>query len=753
MKTPKLLLTLALLITIQSFGQRRYLANRYFEDFAYVKSAELYKELIQDGDTTKRVLQRLADSYYFNSEMDKAEKWYQKLITNYKSYVEPEYLFKYAKTLKSNGKYKESDDAMKAFKKLQPEDTRYENLELTPNYVNVYSDTVYQKKKKEVINVHNVALNTKYSDFGGFIYEDNFYFSSSAPSEGTNNRIYRWNEQPYLDIFIAKKEEQTLEGGTDKGKVLELTDKVVLDEPVQTKFHEANAILTKDGLTMYFTRDNYNGKKLGKNKDREVFLKIYKARLINGKWDNITELPFNSNDFSIGHPALSPNEKELYFISDMPNGYGSTDLYKVSINGNTYGEPENLGKNVNTEGREMFPYMSKDSVLYFSSDGHLGLGALDIFETKLTKDKGFSEVKNIHAPFNSKMDDFGFTTNKEKNKGFFSSNRKGGKGDDDIYSFIVASCTQTITGVITNVKTGDPISGALVEMIDTNGKKVDQFVTKENGKYKFLEADCGESYTVKASKETFAPNQKTHLTSGKDGAENTLNIPLKSLLCSQSISGTVTEKRTGEIIAGATVKLIESSGRIIEETTSDSKGNYMFSNAPCKTSLTVQGSKIDYRSDQNSLYTTTEDDKSNDVDLVLTALIVGNQIVINPIFFDYDKYNIREDAAFELENIVTVMNNNPKMVIKIEAHTDSRGKKAYNRLLSDRRAKSTGSYIISRGISANRIESAIGFGEDQLLNKCSDGVRCSKEEHQENRRSYFYIVSGGKNIDVKNQKK
>ncbi|MCH3884974.1 tetratricopeptide repeat protein [Tenacibaculum aquimarinum] len=151
MKTPKLLLTLVLLITIQSFGQRRYLANRYFEDFAYVKSAELYKELIQDGDTTKRVLQRLADSYYFNSEMDKAEKWYQKLITNYKSYVEPEYLFKYAKTLKSNGKYKESDDAMKAFKKLQPDDTRYENLELTPNYVNVYSDTVYQKKRKKLL--------------------------------------------------------------------------------------------------------------------------------------------------------------------------------------------------------------------------------------------------------------------------------------------------------------------------------------------------------------------------------------------------------------------------------------------------------------------------------------------------------------------------------------------------------------------------------------------------------------------------
>jgi outer membrane protein OmpA-like peptidoglycan-associated protein len=138
---------------------------------------------------------------------------------------------------------------------------------------------------------------------------------------------------------------------------------------------------------------------------------------------------------------------------------------------------------------------------------------------------------------------------------------------------------------------------------------------------------------------------------------------------------------------------------------------------------------------------------------VLTALIVGNQIVINPIFFDYDKYNIREDAAFELENIVTVMNNNPEMVIKIEAHTDSRGKKSYNRLLSDRRAKSTGSYIISRGISASRIESATGFGEDQLLNKCSDGVRCSKEQHQENRRSYFYIVSGGKDVEVKSQKK
>lgn len=752
MKTRKLLFTLlTVLIVSQGFSQSKYVADQYFKEYSYVKAAEVYKELIQKGDTTKHTLKQLADSYYYNTNTKDAEVWYGKLMKQYKNYIKPEYLFRYAQALKSNGKYEESDKIMKEFKRLQPKDSRNKLLSKTPNYVSIYSDTIYQMKKKEVINLHNVALNTKYSDFGGFIHSDKFYFASSAPQSDKRTRIYKWNEQPYLNMYVATKEEQTLEGDTDAARIIELTDKTALDEPLQTKYHEANAIVTQDGLTMYFTRDNYNGKKLGKNKERQVLLKIYKASLVNGKWDNITELPFNSDDYSCGHPALSPDEKTLYFISDKPDGFGATDLYKVAIDGSKYGEVKNLGKGINTEGREMFPFMSRDSVLYFSSDGHLGLGALDIFETKLTENNEFTQVKNIQAPFNSKKDDFGFTVNKEKNKGFFSSNREGGKGDDDIYSFIVASCTQKIKGIVTNLKTGAPISGAKVIVITTDNKKVAEFTTKEDGSYEFKEADCGTKYIIKAQKDTYAPNQKTLETTGKDGEVVTANIPLKSLLCSQTISGTVTEKRTGEILAGATVKLIDGSGKVIDQTTSNSKGNYSFGEVPCKQNITVLAEKKDHKSDKKTLYTIDEDGKSNTVDLQLAALIVGNQIVISPIFFDYNKYNIRSDAAYELENIVTVLKNHPKMVIKIEAHTDSRGKKAYNRTLSDKRAKSTRDYIISRGIETSRIQSAIGYGEDQLLNRCKDGVRCSEEEHQQNRRSYFYIISGGDDVKVQGQ--
>ena len=755
MKTTKLLLLIfSLLITIQSFGQRKYLADRYYDEFAYKKSGELYKELIKKGDTSQHVIKRLADSYYYNTDTEDAETWYSKLFAKYQGYLEPEYLFRYAQVLKSNGKYKESDSLMIEFRKRDTTDTRSKKIEIVPNYVSIYSDTVYQKKKKETINVHNVALNTKYSDFGGFLHGDKFYFASAVPREKERNKIYRWNNQPFLNMYVATEEEQTLSGDTDQGRIIELIDKSILGEPIQTRFHEATAAITEDGLTMYFTRDNYDGSKVRKNKEREVLLKLYKARLINGKWDAIEELPFNSDEYSTGHPALSPDEKTLYFISDRPDGYGYTDLYKVALRGNNrYGEVKNLGKEINTDGREMFPFISKDSVLYFSSDGHLGLGALDIFETKKIDDDTYTPVKNIQAPFNSKRDDFGFTVNKEKTKGFFSSNRKGGKGDDDIYSFIVAGCSQTIAGIVTDVKTGDPIGGATVIIEDTDGKAVAKITTKENGMYKFLEADCGSFYRIRGEKESYHPTQKTLETSGKDGIENTMNLPLKSAICLQSIYGTVTEKRTGEILPDATVKLIDTSGKTINQTKSDAQGKYNFTDAPCTTSITVLGEKLDHRPDQKSVFTTTEDSKKNKIDLALTALIIGNQIVINPIYFDYDKYNIREDAAYELEHIVTVMKNHPEMTIKIEAHTDSRGKNSYNRKLSDRRAKSTRDYIVSRGITANRLVSAIGYGEDQLLNKCKDGVRCSEEEHQENRRSYFYIVNGGKDIKVEGQEK
>ncbi|MFL0139168.1 OmpA family protein [Tenacibaculum maritimum] len=638
-----ILIFVALLVTTFSFGQRKYAADRYFKEYSYKKASELYKKLYEGGDRSQLVLERLGDCHYLNSETKEASHWYGELLSKYASSVSPEYLFKYAQSLKSNGEQSLSDSWMLKFNALQKEDSRGGELLSNKDYFSAYTN-----KPETYLNVHNLSSNTKYSDFGGFIQGNKLYYASSK-AVGGNPKLYKWNKQPYLNLYESSMKLDELMG--DSSDILEVEETVSIKSPIATGYHESNAILTKDGRTMYFTRNNYDGKRLHKDKKRTSRLKIYKSVLKEGVWSTPEELPFNNASYSVGHPALSVDEQTLYFVSDMPGGLGSSDIYKVSIEASGgYGKPENLGRPVNTEGREMFPFIGSDQTLYFSSDGHLGLGLLDVFESK--KENGvYTKPENLGSPINSNRDDFSFVLNQGLDKGFFSSNRDGGKGDDDIYSFLIYECVQ-------------------------------------------------------------------------------------------GISGEVTDLRTGVVLAEAMVKLIDESGSIIASQQTDSNGVYTFEQVSCKSSYVVVAEKSDYKSAQEAVATSGKRSGVQEVDLGLVPLIVEDQIVIKPIYFDFDKWDIREDAEYELEHIVSVMNNHPNMVIRIESHTDSRGSKGYNRRLSDKRAKSTRDYLISRGIEGSRIASAIGYGEDQLLNHCDDAHRnkCSEEEHQLNRRSYFYIV-------------
>lgn len=640
-----------LLISVLCNSQRKYAADRYFKELAYKKSAELYKVLYDKGDDSQLVISRLGDSYYYNTAPKEAEKWYKLLMDKYVDQVPTEYLFRYAQVLKSNGKIKESDLWLEKLKKVDGKDSRALELDNNRNYFVEYSN-----RKKTFVNVKNLSINTKYSDFGGFIHGDKLYYASTKP-EGTKEekKLYKWNNQPFLNIYKADEEIGDVEQGLEVSNPTRFS-------AVNSEYHESNAVISKDGKTLYFTRDNYDGDELKGDENRVTHLKIYKAEKVGDEWKNFKELPFNSDEFSCGHPALSSDGKTLYFVSDMPGGYGTTDIYSVSISENgDYGKPVNLGKTINTKSREMFPYVDEENTMYFASDGHLGLGALDIFESKISG-SNFTKPVNLGSPVNSALDDFSFVISEDKSYGYFSSNRKGGKGDDDIYSFVIYRCKEDISGVVTDSKTGNPIGGAMVRLIDEKGQSINQQVTKNDGRYIFKDIACENNYTVAASKD-------------------------------------------------------------------------------------------DYRNDKKDTVTEDIDKKTIQADLTLESLIVEDQIIIKPIYFDFDLYNIREDAEYELEHIVTVMKNHPDMVIRIESHTDSRGTKEYNRTLSTNRAKSTRDYIISRGIAANRVESAIGYGEDRLLNDCDDAnqKRCSEEEHQKNRRSYFYIVKGGKNVTSNNK--
>ncbi len=618
-----------------SFAQKK-LADKFFNNFGYVKAIELYEKVVEKGDSSAHVLTRLGDAYYNNSKSDKAAFWYGEAIKRHKS-INPEYLYKYIQSLRSIGNYDEADKWFKAFRSIQEGDSRVKGYD--PDEVDIYSKLTSVSGDETVVTLVNVDFNSKQSDFGVFMHNDKIYFASSR---GDGKKVYNWNQEPFLDIYEVTVSDN--DGNIEYGSPQELNA-----EKINTDYHEASVAITNDGTTIYFTRDNVNKRnKLDYDKKGTSHLKIYKASLSGDTWSDIEELPFNDDIFSTGHPALSPDNKRLYFVSDREGGLGQTDIYYVDINDDgSYGAPVNMGENINSEGREMFPYVSKDSTLYFSSDGYLNLGLLDIYKSNIIKDET-SKPENLGAPYNSGYDDFAYFIDSDTQKGYFSSNRPDGKGNDDIYSFNAYNCKQIIKGIVRDSKT---------------------------------------------------------------------NI----------------------ILSGVSVRLIDETGKVLSEMTTDTSGAYTF-DVDCNKTYTVVGSKEDYKDDQKQVNTDNTNEKENEADLLLIPLIIDNQIVINPIFFDFDKWNIRTDAQYELENIVDVLRKHPTMVIKIESHTDSRGGDRYNMKLSDRRAKSTRDYIISRGIDANRIESAIGYGETQLLNKCSNGVKCSKEEHQLNRRSYFYIV-------------
>lgn len=634
MKTKILSLILVISCSAASFAQKS-VGDKFFERYAYAKASEFYENAYNKGDDSKHVLTRLGDCYYNNSNSQKAAQWYKIALEKYPK-LDTEFVLKYIQTQQSLGNYDEADKWLETLN-----ESKRKNASTIETLVST-SD--------KFISIKNLDINTEFSDFGGYIANGKFLFASARNSSGeTGNKIYSWTNEPYLDIYEAVFDDNNQQIGN-----IALLN---ASKEANSKYHEASMAITKNGQTMYFTRDNLNRRnRLGYDKEGTTHLKIYKASLVNGRWENIQELPFNDNIYSTGHPALSPDNKKLYFVSDREGGFGQTDIYVVDINDDgSYSDPVNLGENINTKGREMFPFVANDNTLYFSSDDFVNIGLLDIFKSNILNDEN-ALPENIGAPYNSRFDDFAFFINNDNNKGFFSSNRPEGKGNDDIYSFDVAPCEQFVKGVVRDSKTNEALPNAIVKLIDANGK-------------------------------------------------------------------------------------------IIQETTSDANGNYSFENVDCEQKFDVLGTKPDYKDDIKSITTQNTKDTGVIQDLFLIPLINNCEIVINPIFFDFDKWNIRADSKAELENIVDVMNQHPEMRIKIESHTDSRGSDKYNIKLSDRRAKSTRDYLISRGIEASRFESAIGYGESQLVNECNNANRfkCSEAKHQENRRSIFYIVDCDEN--------
>ncbi|MFY7758706.1 MAG: OmpA family protein [Flavobacterium stagni] len=459
--------------------------TKQFQNYAYVDAIKTYERIFAKGYKSQDMLQKLGDSYYYKGDLTSAAKWYNELF-NFAPENPAEYYFRYAQALKATNDYAKADQMMAKFNQLSGNDQRAKLAATQKDYL------VQIKKNSGRYTLENAGINSQYSDYGAAYYDKKLVFTSARDTGSLGKRKHTWTGESFTNLYTADIGEQ--------GKV---SNPKRMDMGLNSRFNESTCAFTKDGKTVYFTRNSFLDKR-EKNSKGSTLLKIYSATFNDGKWSNIKELPFNSNDFQTAHPALSADEKTLYFVSDMPGTKGLSDIFKVSINGDgSFGTPVNLGDVINTEGRETFPMITSDGEFYFASDGHPGLGGLDVFFAKVQPDGSFKRIHNVGEPINSSKDDFAYLINEKDRTGYVSSNRDGGNGNDDIYRFKentrLVDCEQAINGIVTDVADGKPLAGVTVVLQDQNFKVLKEMKTDAEGKFDFGAQDCETKFYLKTT--------------------------------------------------------------------------------------------------------------------------------------------------------------------------------------------------------------------------------------------------------------
>lgn len=638
MKTKYLILlaAFAILINPKIFAQKSK-ADRLFTRFEYAKAAPYYEKLAAKKNKHETyALTRLGDCYRLTRNFEASAKWYGQAVAGEGAAAET--YFNYGQVLRSLGRYDEAAAQFNHYAALNPADPRGKLFAGYSNEVKTWSEPefVYEIKNAE-------SLNSEFSDFSPVYVNDGMVFTTDRMSKAGEKR-YGWTGSYYLDLFYAPLKEDEKSGAMQPGSPSLYSS--FLNQP----YHDGPATFPADFKTIFFTRVENKAGKLDSSRYYTNRLKLYSSRFEDGKWSNPEPFFLNSDSYSVGHPALSADGNTLYFVSDMPGGFGGTDIYLVKKQGEGWGPAINLGAEINTFGNEMFPYMHKDSVLYFSSDTHPGLGGLDIFKSVKNGD-GWEKPENLKAPVNSPADDFGIVISNDNSQGMFSSNRPGGKGEDDIYMISISERypdSVLIAGVIRDKESMKALKNATIFVLNTETDEVMVLKTDNEGRYS-LNAKRGASLVVKGIDKGYSPD------------------------C-MSVALDVMSKETGR----------------------------------------------------------------ENRDLLLGKYQVDQIFRLENIYYDFDKWNIRADAAVELDKVVNFLKDNPDIIVELGSHTDSRGSLKYNDRLSNRRAESAVDYIVAAGINKNRI-TAKGYGERNLMNKCADGVECTDEEHQENRRTEIKI--------------
>ncbi len=614
---------LALLLSINtSFAQKSLKeANKAFDTENYFDAITLYKKAAsKDKNVKAEAYYKVAECYRIISNVKMAEPWYDRAIKA--GYAEPSAILKYADILRSAERYDEAIEQYNSYLAKMPDDQQAKNAiegcKLSKEWKN--GETRYKVENMKVFNSRN-------SDYAPTLYKNNGIVFTSSREDATGKKVDGRTGEEYSDLFESYIDAKT--GKWSAPKILEGT--------VNSPYNEGASCFNKAGSIMYFT--------LCSNKEGRC--KIVTSKKQGANWSEPQTLGLFGDTTTVGQPYLSQDEKTLYFVAtNAVGGLGGRDIWMVSKEKANWGQPVNLGATINTVNDELFPFLNKDGMLYFASNGHPGMGGLDLFVSK-PANGAWSKPENLLPPFNSGGDDFGYVSNAKRDKGFFSSNRDGGRGGDDIWQWILTPLEFTLSGFVRDDSTGKAIARAEIKLIMQDSTYIDT-ITDVNGKYSFKLKE-NVAYTVMANKKEYF------------GA-------------------------TGEV----------------------STVGQEFSKA----------------------YT---------LDLNLKA-IPKVEITLKDILYDFNSDVLREESKVSLNTLVKIMKDSPNLKIGIYSHTDSRGSDEYNLELSQRRAQSVVNYLVSQGLSKDRLL-AKGFGETQLLNKCANGIECTEQEHEVNRRTTFKVLS------------
>ncbi len=764
---------------------RKRKADKLFQNYAYKAATDIYEDLeASNTELDATSMAKIATAFRLNNDTEKAEYWYARFVSEQS---EASYIFHYAHMLYTNNK---CEDATRWYKTFNEKVRKKERVNL--DFIKNCSEKQVFRNTPDAQLVNLTAINSDDLDYVAVPYKNGIVFSSTRGLDKITKHTDNWTKDHFSDLFFAER--------TTFGMY---TNPMPLNGKINGKHHDGVATFNSTQNTMYFSRNNRNGK----SKNGVVDLKIYQTEMDDeNMWRTAEELPFNSKEFSTCHPTLSKDGSQLFFASNRPGGYGGMDIYVSTRVKGVWSAPINLGPTINTAGNELFPFISKNEVLFFSSNGHRGMGGLDVFAAKKVdqKDNGsWSKRENIGTPFNTEKDDFGFYMDESAEYGYLTSNRVGGMGEDDVYEWMsdtpmdfFGTMMRPMNRIFTVVDaaTKEKIGQVMVSINDDNTPDAPaMYNTNDRGEVKHF-VHPNTELTIEAKKKGYTPVlMKKPVSELFENGMATV-IPMARRKCT-ALSGTVINKDCDKPMPGSTVRIFNTCTGEEEELIADANGAFDFC-LDCACDYQIMGTKDKFTEDQKVLSTikgNCEKEKPMDVTLYLQLadapkkvvkqptttrkptpsaptkkvtpkptpkpaprttpaptrtlksgfrvedLKVGKSLVLNDIYYDFNKASIRGDASSDLDRLILLMNEYPNMEIELSSHTDARGSMSYNQTLSSNRAVSATNYLVTRGISKTRIK-AVGYGETRLTNECKDGVNCPDDKHQANRRTEVKIL-------------